>query len=605
MAGLKIAAFAGIAPKKGPNLLQDNEAQIAENCKLYSGELRAWNNLGALPYSANIRANSLSIYKHTKTNGDPLWLSWTTDVNVVPGPIYATGENPIYYTGDGTPRKTNSTLSQSGAGPYYPGDYLEMGVPTPSATLTATPSSTTGTTETRNYVFTYLSYFGTIEEESAPSPASNTITTTVGSSVTVSGFPTSAPAGKYNITKIRLYRAVTGSASTVYLKVADFLIGPASYTDTVAASGLGIVMDSELNDPPPSDLQGITSMANGILAGFRGSEVYFSRAFLPHAWPAAYALTVEFPIVGMAAFGSSLLVATKGNPFIISGTDPGSMSQEKLPLYEPCVSKRSVAGDEGGVLYASPNGIVRVAPGFAGVSTKNLFARDEWQQFSPDTMLGVVFDGRYYAFYTADSGFRYGLILDKNDQASPLTTTSMSTNAVHVEPSSAGLFVAEGEFVRIWEGNPNAFLEYQWKSKVFILPRPLNFAAAQISADFADAEQTAALQAQIQAIETANQAIWAANSNLRSTVSQTGPLNSGPLLESVMTPVPSAEIDNRFVLMTVWANGSQVHQVSVQNTNPFRLPSGFRAERWEIGLSGNVPLRQVKLAESGKGLEAV
>jgi hypothetical protein len=94
MAGIKIAAFAGIVPRTSDSLLQDNEAQKASNTKLYSGELRSWYKPGQMPVRAFARPDALSIYKQSKASGDAIWLSWSTDVNAVPGPIYALDEYP-------------------------------------------------------------------------------------------------------------------------------------------------------------------------------------------------------------------------------------------------------------------------------------------------------------------------------------------------------------------------------------------------------------------------------------------------------------------------------------------------------------------------------
>lgn len=602
MAGLKISAFAGIVPRASAALLKDNEAQTANNAKLYSGELRSWNSPGTLPVRTFARVGSKTIYKQTKADGSDLWLSWITDVNAVPGPIYATGDYPTYYTGDGTPRKTNATLAASGGGPYYPGDYLEMGVPNPTVAPTA---SNPGGSETRNYLYTFISTFGSIEEESGPSPVSANISVNPGGTVNISGLPASAPAGKYNITKIRLYRVVTGTSSNPYLKVADVNIGTTTFTDNVTATGLGQVLPSANYDPPPTDLSGLVAMANGILAGFRGNEVYFCEPFKPHAWPSEYALTVEFPIVGLAAFGESLVVATKGNPFVISGTTPASMSQAKLPIYEPCVSKRSIASDDSGAMYASPNGVIKISQGFAGNSTRGLMTRNEWQRYQPATMLGAVLDGRYYLFCEMGAdGFKGALILDRNEAASPLTTTTNFTSAVHVEPMSAALHLVDEQTseVKVWEGDSFNFIPYEWASKQFILPRPLNFGAAQIEASFGDVSLTEALAKQLAEKIASNQAVFASTSNLQSTISLTGPIGSNIITGSVLAPLPSSDIGGRYITLKALCDGKVVATVNVRDVKPFRLPSGFKGDRWEFRLSGNVPIRHLKVSESSRGL---
>lgn len=603
MAGIKIAAFAGIVPRTSGTLLKDNEAQTASNTKLYSGELRSWFEPGSLPVRVFPRPDTMSIYKQLTASGDALWLSWDQDVNAVPGPIFALDEYPTYYTGAGTPKKTNATLAAVGSGPYYPGDFLEMGVKAPVAAPTVSASGGSGVAETRVYLYTYISEFGSIQEESAPSPASGVVSVLPGGTVTVSGIPAAAPAGKYNITKVRIYRSVAGTSSNPFLRVADINIGTTSFADTTPALGLGQRLPSTRYDEPPADLQGLVSMANGILAGFRGNEIFFCEPFLPHAWPASYALTVEFPVVGLAAFGESLVVATRGNPFIINGSTPASMSQAKLPIYEPCVSKRSVASDEGGALYASPNGVVRVGQGFAGIATRDLMTREEWQLYRPSSMLGAVLDGRYYLFCdNPTTEFVGALILDRNEAASPLTTTTLYTTAAYPEPISAALHVVFEDEIRVWEGSTLSFLPFEWKSKVFILPRPVNFGAAQIEADFGDVETAAALAAQLAALIASNQAVFATTTDFASTVGMNGTVGSGLVAGSLLGTLPSEDIDQRYVKLTVYASGKNMGSITIRNSGAVRLPSGFKSDRWEFQLDGNVPVRHIKVAETSKEL---
>lgn len=600
MAGLKLAAFAGIAPRVGVSLLKDNEAQSAINAKLYSGELRSLNKPKAVENANNLVGSCKTIYRHKNVAGDSLWLSWTTDVNVVPSPIYATGENAIYYTGSGTPKKTNSALAETGSAPF-PGDYYEMGVPAPTSAPSVSASGGSGTAESRVYLYTYLSEFGSTVEESAPSPASSVVSVLPGGTVTVSSLPSSAPAGDYNITKVRIYRAVSGTSTTSYLKVADVSIGTTSYSDTKTASQLGGVITSSNYNPPPSDLQGLVAMANGILAGFRGNEIYFCEPFLPHAWPVEYSLTVEYPIVSIGSFGESLVVATQGNPFVISGSTPQSMSQTKIPLFEPCVSKRSMVSDDTGVMYASPNGIVKVAQGFAGLATGSLFTRDEWSKRFPSTMLGAILDGAYYLFWTDQANkIEECLILDRNETASALTTSNIYTNAAYVDPTTAQLYVVIDGVVQGWEEDTLNYLPYDWVSKLFVLPRPVNFSAVQVDANFEDQTLIEALQGEVDAIIEENQVVFASGDDLLSTL---GSVEIGKIAlgGSIMKRIPGG-VSSQYLQLKVYCNGTLVANRSITNRDTYRLPSGFKGDRWQFQLSGNVSLRSLKIAETAKEL---
>jgi hypothetical protein len=614
MAGLKLQGFAGFVPRQSPYLLQDNEAQIAINSKLYSGEVRSWQKPGILdPRRAFTQFVPASMYRTVNQYGDDMWLTWADDVDVVPGPIYDVG-GPLYYTGagDGKPKKTNSTIGNTGVSgiePTYPGDYLLMGVPNPTATLSVSASGgSTGSgavAENRVYLFTYLSQFGSIVEESGPSPASAQVTVNPGGTVSVTGLPSAAPTGKYNITKVRIYRSVTGTNSTVFLKVADVDIGTTSYSDTVSATSLGGTLQSNTWEPPPDGLRGLVAMANGIMAGFVGNQIYFSEPYFPHAWPSIYALTVEYQIVGIAAIGTSLVVATKGNPFVISGSNPAGMSQEKLPLYEPCVSKRSIASDEQGAMYASPNGIIKIGAGIADNVSRGLFTRDEWDLYKPSSMLGEVQDGRYFLFYKTDDGVQGGLILDRNQAASPLTETNLFATAAHTDPVNARLYVCSDSEIKAWDADPYNGLPYEWKSKVFVFPRPLNLSAGQIDADFENLNPVGKKQklSIIDFIKEKNREIWATVvGKLKGNVNDI-PVNTMLLNGSLLQPIPL--IDEKFVTLKVFADGILRATIFVKSHEPFRLPSGYKADRYEFMVNGNVPLRFIKVAETSKELVSI
>ena len=55
----------------------------------------------------------------------------------------------------------------------------------------------------------------------------------------------------------------------------------------------------DTNVYPDGPMKGLTALPNGIMAGFTGKRICFSEAFLPHAWPANYRITLEEEIVGM------------------------------------------------------------------------------------------------------------------------------------------------------------------------------------------------------------------------------------------------------------------------------------------------------------------
>jgi hypothetical protein len=178
MAAIKITTFLGTAPKISPELLPNTAAQIARNCKLYSGDL--------IPFVAptvvdNTERTGTIRTLHALRDPDTSelkWLSWTTDVDIVTPSATDSTEQKFFYTGDGVPKVSTYALATSGAEPY-PVDYYDLGLPLP----TQKPSASATT-------------FTTLTSSSFARDAGNIVTLVTstahglktGTSITVSGF---------------------------------------------------------------------------------------------------------------------------------------------------------------------------------------------------------------------------------------------------------------------------------------------------------------------------------------------------------------------------------------------------------------------------------
>ena len=201
MPGIKLEQFSGIAPRIGPTELAPNQAQTASNVKLQSGEIRPWRK--PVPVYTLGQSAVETIYQLEKTTtGDKVWLEWTSEVDVVPSPVVDITDFRIYYTDGVGPKKTNwnlATTSGTGTKPF-PDAYYQMGVPNPTTAPTLVKSGGTGTVyEDRAYVYTYISTFGSVLEESGPSPAASIAAVQPDATVTVSAFataPTTAAAAQ-------------------------------------------------------------------------------------------------------------------------------------------------------------------------------------------------------------------------------------------------------------------------------------------------------------------------------------------------------------------------------------------------------------------------
>jgi hypothetical protein len=470
---LRFSPFGGLIPKADAVMLPANAAQVAKNCRFSAGQLEAFNTPTTVKVGTQGELRTIYRFGQTANSDTDYWFTFPGIVDVVKGAIANDTSERTFFTGDGFPKVTNSTKALT-AQPY-PGSYFRLGLPAPSlpavASVSGGPTSELSIAETRIYTYTFVTSFG---EESAPADASNEVTVKPGQTVTLQlGAP---PSGLFDTATKRIYRSVAGNSGVEYLFVAEVPDATGAYDDTLGANDLGEVMPSLDFAMLPDLARGLCSGPNGILAAHTDYDVYFCEPFKPYAWPEGYIQTVDYPIVGSAWFGTSLAVLTTGVPYVMSGTDPGSISVEKLAVPYACLSKQSICAALGGVIYAAADGLVSITAAGPQVLTDQLFTRREWAALNPASMLCCVWDERIFMFY--DTGaVKGGLILD---QANGLTATDIHATAAFTDPVTGALFLCvDGDIVK-WDAGPVG--QYQWKSRQEVVPLPQNFGYGQVLA---------------------------------------------------------------------------------------------------------------------------
>lgn len=349
--------------------------------------------------------------------------------------------------------------------------------------------------DTRFYVATFVTDWG---EESAPSKPSDLVEVDQNDSVTITR-PVPASGETFasrHITKWRLYRSNSGSETAAFQFVAELPIATTTYTDDKKAEELGEVCPTLTWDEPPyrADLQfdgfpfpvvgtnpflrGLVGMPNGIMAGFFDNTVAFCEPYVPYAWPVEYQITTEFPIVGLGVFGQTLFVGTTGNPYFISGADSASMSAQKLDARQACVSRRSIASVQGGVLYASPDGLCVADPSGVKVVTLGLFTREDWQKLDPASMIAASHENLYYLFYTGQGGGC--LVFDL--AAGKLGRIDLTATAAFTDTLTDTLYVANGANIQAVHGGANRRTA-TWKSARLVMQRQAPMAWLKVYGD--------------------------------------------------------------------------------------------------------------------------
>lgn len=533
---LKFEKFSGVAPKVNPRKLAVGMAQTAMNVDLTSRTIKPTKSYTSVVSGLATGAMS-TIYRFGQDliSDTQYWFHWTADVDIVKGAIANDQTERTYFTHPTLgPRVTNNTLALVGGSGDYPWNSYKLGVPAP----TVTPNPTvvvngTGSAETRIYAYTYVTSFG---EEGPPSPTSAAIDVSpTNSTVRLTNLPTIYPTGYNNITAKRIYRTFSGNVATEFQLVDEIPIGQGTYDDSVASANLQETLPSLTWAPPPDTAFGIVQMANGITVLFDGYDVYPSEAFQPYAYPIAYSQSVDYPIIGGASLGSSAVILTTGNPYLLTGSDPSAMSLVKLESNQSCVSKRSIAAIEGGVIYASPDGLMLVTgSGQVTNITSNFFDHATWQALTPASIHGYVWDGKYVGFYAGTGGFVY----DPQQGEAAFSMLGFYASAGFSDLIQDTLYLKVGTNIVKWSSS-SSYLSAVWRSGILELPKPINPGCAQV--------------------------------------------------RSSAYPVT----------FKLYADSQLKHTQTVANDSPFYLPSGYRASTLEVQVetsSGEVTM--VALADS-------
>ena len=391
--------FSGSRPRLSQRRLQPHIARLARDCWLSSRTVRPIAELGAAVGAGAYQ----TIYRFSPTQ----WFAWNIDVDVVPGPIRNDVLRRTYWTGQDFPRYTDTTIMGGFVGPGIPTS-RRLGVPAPTSAAMATVA-TFGAMVTLDemtppvsatWTYTYVTDKG---EEGPPAPPSSVETRRFDAdgnieTVNLSGMER-GPTGPYNATRKRIYRSVTGFEGTTYRLLAEVAVGVETYTDNVQDVALGAALASTLWDPPPDNLEGLVGLANGVLAGFVDRDIYLSEPFQPHAWPRDYIQVTDSPIVGLDSYGTTLVVGTKGKPYLVTGSHPATAVPNRQELQQSCVSKRSFARlGEQGVVYASPEGLVLVGPGGGRIISREVYALREWEALGAADIKAFYHDNQLLLF---------------------------------------------------------------------------------------------------------------------------------------------------------------------------------------------------------------
>ena len=432
---------------------------------------------------------------------------------------------------------------------------------------------------------------------------------------------------KFSYVKTGSNKANTAcSAGTLYWDISEPETNVSRYyesntfIDDYDPEGLSAVLSSQDYDAPPATLQGLTAIQNNILCGFTENELCFSEPNKPWAWPAKYRLVFDSRIVGIAPVAGSVLVLTESYPFLVSGNTPANMAYARIDAPYPCTSKRGIINIGYGVVFPTYGGIGVYNPS-AGIDlvTKLVHDWDTWgRDLDPTTIVAAFYAGKYFASHSAGS-----FIFEREDKVGGFFVTApIVFSAAHYDSRTNTFYYISDTSGSLsqWDKETQPLLPLEWKSKVIVTKDYLNLGAARIVADYSvPSDETEAILAYNETVAPHNAEIWAlvaqlgtvngpvdyVDPNTSNRVSVLGTVNSMMLNGDPDLTIYQRSITGAFpVTFKLWANKELVCDVTVEDSNIFRLPAGYRTDTFEVSVSGSARIRAIHIGETPFGLRS-
>lgn len=413
------------------------------------------------------------------------------------------------------------------------------------------------------------------------------------------------------------------TTGTLYHDAAEYTTDTARYwgdgsydfTDDFLVTGLNTLLPSEDNDPPPTNMQGLKAAHNNILVGFFENQLCFSFPDQPYAWPEKYRMTFESEIVAVEPVAGYIIVLTKEYPYSVSGNDPATMVSARIDTLYPCISKRSVVNMGYGVVWSTWGGLAVFSPS-SGIDliTKYVHDWDTWnEQLDPTTLIGHYYNGKYFGSHSASS-----FIFERDDKVGGFFVGIEYTfTAAYTDPETGDMYYVSGSNGDIyeWDKETEVLSPLEWKSKTIVTKDYINLGAARVIADFQTPDAEAAnIQAYNASVPAYNNAIWAKSIQLGPVNGPTDYTDAGVAVNNIGTlnayPINGDGLTRNLkdlsgvlpVTFKLWADKQLIFQATISSSDIFRLPTGYRSDTFEVGVSGSSRIRAIHFGETPYGL---
>ena len=275
------------------------------------------------------------------------------------------------------------------------------------------------------------------------------------------------------------------------------------------------------------------------------------------------------------------------------------MTALKVQNSEPCNARGSVLGNNDGVYYTSPNGLILVTQYGAVINTSELWiTREKWRLLSPPKNIRAVFlVSGYYAMGTVRDGdntyAQQGFTIELNGADAQSFTiwpqpgghrlgfqklggpSGVDVDNVRIDQWSSVCLLVQGGAVWYFDFEDQAPVAqtYKWRSKLFQQKSKKNFAAMRI---------------------------WF------SVPANTPALNPTRMEDATDDPVWNSLPADRYGIIRVYAGGNLVTTREIRvPQETLRIASGFKNETWQWEIEARVDISNVQIGTSVEAMAKI
>jgi hypothetical protein len=220
------------------------------------------------------------------------------------------------------------------------------------------------------------------------------------------------------------------------------------------------------------------------MAGHSGNTVCFSVPNLPHAWPINYRYPLDETVIGIGTTPGGVVALTTGRPVLLTGADPGTMTDIPLDFAESCYNANSIVDMGSYVLYASPDGLCAVEGATGQVLSRGIITADQWRDdFKAATYRAFRHEGTYVALWTS-GGTHGGWVFDPRSETNAYSTLTYSaeTRGGWYDHKSGICYRIIGNKI-VAHRQATTRKTATWRSKQYVMPYPVALSWLYVASD--------------------------------------------------------------------------------------------------------------------------